>query len=477
LNPLYGLYYSILKARIVPKDAEFRRMIGVVLTAAPYRSLCDETVAELAGVRPNLVKKWVDDLSSLLYRDEGASGAIRVRHLSISDFFVNNDYHSDYQVSVVDANAHLGIACLKTMVDQLCFNICKLEDSRLANADVKDLQSRIEENISDSLQYSSLYWSNHLCFAPDVGDQRAWESLKEFFSGLYPIFWIEVLSIMGMVPIGAPSLRRVISWVKVSTAPACRHVNDSDSLQDVDATILERIHDFRRFIITFHTPISISTPHTYISTRPFLPLHSPLSAMFDRQFTKGIKMQRGQLLSWPTLPLEWIGHTAAINSMNYSPNGCNIVTGSDDKTIRIWDVETGAVVGEPLDGHTEVWNSVRYSRDGRHIISGARDGTIRVWDAETRAAVGKPLGTHTEQVWSVAYSPDGRYIISGSSDRTIRIWDAETGDAAGPASRGAYGGLYGLLPTLPTDGTSSPDPATEPFEFGMPRQVMPLASL
>jgi len=219
LKSLYALYSSILKARIVHSRAEFRQIIGVLLTTAPYRPLCEETIAELAGVRPNLVKKWVNDLSSLLYRDEGASGGIRVRHLSISDFFVND--HCPYQVNLEDANSQLVISCFKTMVNHLSFNICKLEDSRLANADIKDLQSRIQENISDPLQYSVLYWSNHLCFTPDIGNRHVWEHLKEFFEGLYPLFWIEVLSIMGMVPIGAPSLRRVISWAKVSTAPAC----------------------------------------------------------------------------------------------------------------------------------------------------------------------------------------------------------------------------------------------------------------
>jgi len=96
----------------------------------------------------------------------------------------------------------------------------KLEDSRLA--DIVDLPSRIKENISDALQYSSLYWSNHLCFSPDNGDRRVWSSVGIFFEGILPLFWIEVLSIMGMVPIGAPSLRGVISWIEVSTVSVCR---------------------------------------------------------------------------------------------------------------------------------------------------------------------------------------------------------------------------------------------------------------
>jgi hypothetical protein len=221
LKPLYGLYSNILHSRIVHSKAEFQRVIGVVLSAAPYRVLCEETIAELAGVERILVTKMVNDLSSLLYRDEGTNGGIRVRHLSISDFLISGDCPCDYRMNPRDANVQLGIDCLKTMARQLRFNICGLEDSRLANADIKDLPSRITENISDCLQYSSLYWSNHLCFAPDSDDRRVWDSLEEFFEGLCPLFWIEVLSILGMVPMGAPSIRRAISWAKVSRARTC----------------------------------------------------------------------------------------------------------------------------------------------------------------------------------------------------------------------------------------------------------------
>ena len=220
LTSLYGLYSSIVKARKVQMNSEFRRMIGVLLITAPYRPLCEKTISELAGVRLDLVRMWVENLGSMLYRDEGASGGIRVRHLSISDFFFSDDLQADYKVNTQDANVGLGIACLNKMVEQLRFNICKLEDSRLANDDVKDLPSRIKENISDTLQYSSLYWSNHLCFPPDIGDRRVWESMRKIFEGPYALFWIEVLSILGTLGIGIESLRRVTSnLVKVSNPP------------------------------------------------------------------------------------------------------------------------------------------------------------------------------------------------------------------------------------------------------------------
>ena len=82
------------------KNAEFRWVIGVVLAAAPYRPICEETIAALAGIRPDLVGTWVADLSSLLYRDEEANGGIRVRNLSISDFFLRDECPRDYHVNL-----------------------------------------------------------------------------------------------------------------------------------------------------------------------------------------------------------------------------------------------------------------------------------------------------------------------------------------------------------------------------------------
>jgi len=260
LAPLYRLYSSILKAH--SKIAGFWRMITVI-TTAQYRPLRKEPIAELAGVKPNFVEKWADDLSSLLYRGEGANGAIRVRHLSISEYFASN--RCDYQADLRAAHMQQGIACLQTMVKQLHFNICKLEDSRLANTDIKDLPSRIEQNISDPLQYSSLYWSTHLRSTPDEihHDRRILGSLKEFFEGLYPLFWIEVLSVMGMVSIGAPSLRGVISLVKVSF---CIGLHLKMILIRCRILIRPSLRELRTFVVSSlpSTAPSLSAPHTRI---------------------------------------------------------------------------------------------------------------------------------------------------------------------------------------------------------------------
>ena len=203
-----------------------------------------------------------------------------------------------------------------------------------------------------------------------------WGKLKEFFKGLYGLFWIEVLSMMGMALISAPSLQQVISWAKVRSALYFYLKIDSSWIQNSNLSVIERIQDVCHFIIAFHTPISVSTLHIYTSTGPFLPSQSHLSSVFNNWFTKMIQMQRGKLLSWPVPPLQWIGHSDAAASLSCSPNRQHIVTGSNDKTICIWDVKTGATVGNPLKGHTGPVQSVAYSPDGQYIITGSEGMTI-----------------------------------------------------------------------------------------------------
>jgi hypothetical protein len=295
MEGLYKLYSNILKPLQVHGNMTgFQRMIGVLLITAPNRSLCDAAIATLAGVPAYLVKKWVDDLSSLLYRDEGTNGGIRLRHSSIFDFFVSD--HCDYQVTLEDAHAQLGLACLETMVEQLRFNICKLEDSRLANAQVKNLPTLIKQNISEALQYSSFYWSNHLCFTPDNRDQRVLGSLEIFIEGVCPLFWIEVLSITGMVPIGAPSLRKVISWLKVSTTPPSR-LHLKTILIYCRMGIQHFLRGFRTFVISSSCsiPLSQSALHTPIFRRDPFYLHShPYGLSLAKVLLKVSRCKRGK---------------------------------------------------------------------------------------------------------------------------------------------------------------------------------------
>ena len=118
------------------------------------------------------------------------------------------------------------------------------------------------------------------------------------------------------------------------------------------------------------------------------------------------------------------GHTQSISSVSVSPDGRRAVSGGCDKTLRVWDLETGQCL-RTLEGHTDEVSCVSMSPDGRHAVSCSRDFTARVWDLETGQCL-RTLEGHAYWVNIVSVSPDGRHVVSGSS-KTLRVWDLETG--------------------------------------------------
>ncbi|MEH1936650.1 MAG: WD40 repeat domain-containing protein [Nostoc sp.] len=103
-----------------------------------------------------------------------------------------------------------------------------------------------------------------------------------------------------------------------------------------------------------------------------------------------------------------------------SPNEKNIIGAFGDKTIQIWDVDTGNIV-HTLTGHSDYITSLAISSDGKNLVSASRDQTIKIWDLNT-ATLKKTLHGDSGCVNCIAISPDGQFITSGSNDKTINIW-------------------------------------------------------
>lgn len=165
-----------------------------------------------------------------------------------------------------------------------------------------------------------------------------------------------------------------------------------------------------------------------------------------------------------TLP----GHSSFVNSLAISPDGKILASGSWDKTIKIWNLETAELIGT-LTGHSDRVNSVAISYDGKMLVSGSSDETIKFWNLhngdllctfpghsmEVNSVAINPkrlviascggadntiklwnlrsgellrtLKGHSDNVNSVVFSPDGKILASGSSDATSKVWDVESG--------------------------------------------------
>jgi WD40 repeat protein/predicted KAP-like P-loop ATPase len=124
-------------------------------------------------------------------------------------------------------------------------------------------------------------------------------------------------------------------------------------------------------------------------------------------------------------------HRDFVKSVAFNHNSTQVVSGSDDRRVRLWDVETGQAIDRPAWVHNGLVKSVAFNYDGSMLVSGGRDNMVRLWDVTTGEAIDRPSWVHKNFIRSVAFSPDGSMIVSGSWDKTVRLWNVATGQAIG----------------------------------------------
>lgn len=119
------------------------------------------------------------------------------------------------------------------------------------------------------------------------------------------------------------------------------------------------------------------------------------------------------------------GHSDIISAVDLSPDESTIASASDDQTVRLWDTYTGKCL-KVLQGHQGWVRGVAFAPTEEQLVSGSADGTLIIWDLATGNAQQQLFG-HAAPVWSVAFTPDGQSVVSSSLDQTIRLWDAASG--------------------------------------------------
>src|SRR5258705_9528331 len=170
----------------------------------------------------------------------------------------------------------------------------------------------------------------------------------------------------------------------------------------------------------FYPAISVACLQLHHYVIPFLPIQSQLSQLYGQKMQSRIDVKEGQRQTWSSCIHVLEGHTEACYCIAFSPDGRQLVSGSGDHTIQLWNIQTGALL-QVMSGHNDAVLSLAYSPNGMFIASGSPDTTVRIWAATTGLQVAMYAG-HATPVWCVAFSADGACIASGSTDGKVHVW-------------------------------------------------------
>ncbi|CCA76182.1 hypothetical protein PIIN_10175, partial [Serendipita indica DSM 11827] len=362
--------YNLILERTDPNSSTVMcQMLAILLAAFEPLTINDlDDRLKHAGIRGS-GQGLVQNLGSVLSTDPSTT-LIQFRHPSLVEYLRRCSTQTvgspkRFYIDIMTAHGQAASWCLKRLksrTDGLRFNICNIESSFHLNRQLPDLEARVSKFISKSLRYASSHWLFHITETDERWRstlEREMELILRIPHGLY---WTEVLSLTGGVLRAIAGLRAVTRTAGITTE------------------IWNRINDFRRFLIAFSIPIEESTPHIYISAIPFTPRKSLLHIDDAKERLGTLLVIRGLEDTYPRLPRSLWGHHGRVNVVAFSPNGSRIVSGSADKTIRVWDADTGQSLGRPLEGHQGVVSSLAFSPDGSQIVSGSSDQMLRLWD-------------------------------------------------------------------------------------------------
>jgi WD40 repeat protein len=188
-------------------------------------------------------------------------------------------------------------------------------------------------------------------------------------------------------------------------------------------------------------PINTSVPHRAKTTQivdaePPVDLKSLLEMISEDLISSELMSEQpsgelsGDLWAKPVWNLQQTiaAHSDWVRCLSFTPDGTKLVSGSFDKTIKLWQLATGTAL-QTLKDHQKGVFALAVSADGKLLASGSWDELIKLWNLETGTLL-ENLTQHQASVRSLAISPDSKTLISGSFDRTIVLWNLPDGQVA-----------------------------------------------
>ncbi|CAK3818270.1 F-box and wd40 domain [Lecanosticta acicola] len=424
--PLDMLYTNILIRSIEADDQfdldgddfdETREILGLLLALKEELSI--QTVAGILGRDTSEIYSCLQGLESLIHvPSAGSSGGIRILHASLRDFLFDQErcrralarHSADARLEQptldrlwIDKHVMHGVLaeqCLARLAGSsgLRYDMCELQDP---GAERRYVNVEIIHKISPDVAYACCHWANH---ATEAQQKLRSRGVVHDFLKVYLLHWLEALSWLGKL------------------SQAIYQVKDLESLVETAfaADLAGFLYDAWRFLLENRNIIDTAPLQVYYGALVSVPKTSVLRSLFFDRVSAMLDLIPEAPERWPPQTLACVGHTSFVNALAFSPDGTLIASGSDDGTMRLWNISTGEELHK-YEIRSECVCAVAFSADGQTVAAATENGTVLRCNVKTGRPVHQFISIPIDSSAVPAFAADLSTIAMGSG-RRLTVW-------------------------------------------------------
>ncbi|KAL4895649.1 hypothetical protein BDV59DRAFT_191590 [Aspergillus ambiguus] len=358
LTKMYTQIMEQVKDRNDGYSKERQRVLHVAVNS--YRPLHISEMGTLAGLSRMADCEGIVRKCGLLTVSE--DGVVFFVHQSAKDFLTQKDGPDIVLELFPDGHTRghytIMLRSLEGMRDILKKDMYKLRHPGCSISEAHPPKY----NPLSRIQYSCVYWIDHLCEVADGSDfQDALHDAYKFLTKQF-LYWLEALSLLRSVPSGVAAVKKLEALLaKSSSTPE---------------NIFSTVRDANRFLLYHRSLIEEAPLQIYISAVLFSPIKSVIRHIFEKEMPPWFDISPQVDEGWSPCLQILEGHSREVTAVSFSPNGRRLASASRDGTIRLWWSEL-----QRFEGHPYTINSVAFSYDSRWLISASYDSTIHACSA------------------------------------------------------------------------------------------------